>query len=112
MEGRQPNRRGESLTPQQKRVFVAVCTLLLVLVAAVSTWGVTDPGSYGKSRHGCVNVTEPSSTGGAILHDCGAAARALCRRAFARHDRLSLLARPQCRLAGLAPGGVKDSQDR
>jgi hypothetical protein len=103
MEGRQPNRRGESLTPRQKRAFAAVCTALLVVVAAVSIWGVSDPGSYGKSAHGCVNVTAPSSTGGAILHACGPAARTLCRRAFAQHDRMSLLARPQCRQVGLAP---------
>jgi hypothetical protein len=103
MEGRQPNRRGESLTPKQKRVFGVMCAVLFVLVAAASIWGVTDPGSYGQSRNGCVNVTEPSSTGGAMLHECGAAARMLCRNAFAHHDRLSLLARPQCRQAGMAP---------
>ena len=94
MEGRQPNRRGVSDSPRQKRVFIAVCAVLFVLVAGASIWGVTDPGSYGRSQHGCVNVTEPSSTGGAILHECGGAARSLCRTAFARHDRLSLLARP------------------
>jgi hypothetical protein len=105
MQGRQPNRRGESLTPRQKRVLIVVCAVLFVLVAGASVWGVTDPGDYGRSKHGCVNVTEPSSTGGAILHQCGAGARTLCRNAFAHHDRLSLLARPQCRQAGLAPGG-------
>jgi hypothetical protein len=45
----------------------------------------------------------PSSTGGALLHDCGAAARAMCRNAFANTGKLSLLTRPQCRLAGLGP---------
>lgn len=104
VQGRQPNRRGESLTPRQKRVFIAVCAVLFVLAAGASIWGVTDPGSYGRSQHGCVNVTEPSSTGGAILHQCGDAARTLCRGAFAHQDRLSLLARPHCRQAGLAPG--------
>ena len=62
--------------------------------------------AYGRSRNGCVNVTEASSTGGAILHECGAAARSLCRRAFAHTDRVSLLARPECRKAGLAPAGA------
>lgn len=102
MEGRLPNRRGESLTRRQTRVLWAVCAVLAVLVAAVTVWGATNPGRYGRSVHGCVNVTEPSSTGGAILHECGGAAAALCRRSFARHDRLSLLARPACRGAGLA----------
>jgi len=105
VQGRQPNRHGESLTPRQKRAFIAVCAVLFVLVAGASIWGVTDPGSYGRSQHGCVNVTEPSTTGGAVLHECGDAARTLCRGAFAHGDRLSLLARPQCRQAGLAPGG-------
>jgi len=105
MEGRQPNRAGESLTPRQKRVFVAVAAALVVILGGVSVWAATDPGSYGRSRHGCVNVTVPSTTGGALLHSCGAAARALCDRAFAHHDKISLLARSQCRQAGYAPAG-------
>jgi hypothetical protein len=105
MEGRQPNRLGESLTPRQKRVFAVVAAVLAVIIGGVSAWAATDPGSYGRSRHGCVNVVGPSTTGGAILHQCGGAARAMCRRAFARHDRISLLARPQCRQAGYTPSG-------
>jgi hypothetical protein len=103
MHGRQPNRLGESLTPRQKRVFAVVCAALVVLIGGVSVWAATDPGSYGRSAHGCVNVVLPSSTGGGILHSCGTAARTQCRTAFARHDRVALLTRPQCRLAGLAP---------
>jgi hypothetical protein len=101
MQGRQPNRMGESLTPRQARMFAVVGVVLLVLAAGIGVWAATDPGSYGKSRAGCVNVTVPSSTGGAILHRCGAGARALCRDAFARHDRLALLTRAQCKLAGI-----------
>ncbi len=104
MIGRQPNPRGESLTPRQKRVFVIVGCVVIILVASVSAWAATSPGSYDRSAHGCVNVVEPSSTGGAILHECGAAARALCRSAFQHTSRLDLLTRPQCRLAGLGPG--------
>jgi hypothetical protein len=104
MRGRQPNPRGESLTPRQKRVFVIVGCVVVILVASVSAWAATSPGSYDRSAHGCVNVVEPSSTGGAILHECGAAARALCRSAFQHTSRLDLLTRPQCRLAGLGPG--------
>jgi len=103
MEGRQPNRTGESLTSRQKRIFAVAGAALLVLLGGVGVWAATDPGSYGRSGNGCVNVTVPSTTGGAILHDCGAAAQALCERAFAHHDRIALLARPQCRLAGYAP---------
>ena len=67
-------------------------TALVVLLGGVGVWAATDPGSYGRSGNGCVNVTVPSTTGGAILHDCGAAAQALCERAFAHHDRIALLA--------------------
>lgn len=103
MRGRQPNPRGESLTPRQKRVFAIVGGLVVVLVACLGAWAVLGPDSYGRSGHGCVNVVEPSSTGGAVLHQCGDAARAMCRNAFAQHSKLDLLTRPQCRLAGLAP---------
>jgi hypothetical protein len=105
MKGRQPNPLGESLTARQKRVFWVVGVILVMLMAGVSAWAVTDNGSYGRSGHGCINVTVASTTGGAILHDCGAAAGSLCRRAFSHHDRMSLLARPQCRLAGFGPDG-------
>ena len=106
MRGRQPNPRGESLTPRQKRVFAIVAGLLIVLVAGVGAWAARSPGSYGRSSHGCINVVTPSSTGGAVLHQCGDAARAICRSAFAHHARLDLLTRPQCRLAGLGPPGT------
>ena len=103
MRGRQPNPRGESLTPRQKRVFAIVGGLVVILVAGIGAWAVLGPDSYGRSSDGCVNVVEPSSTGGAVLHQCGDAARVMCRNAFARHSKLDLLTRPQCRLAGLGP---------
>lgn len=103
MRGRQPNPLGESLTPRQKRVLALAGGLLVVLAAGLGVWAAVSPGSYGRSSHGCVNVVEPSSTGGAVLHQCGGAARSLCRTAFAHHSRLDLLIRPQCRLAGLGP---------
>lgn len=99
--GRQPNPRGESLTRQQKRVFLIVAGVALVLIAAFGVWAAVSPGSYGRSANGCVNVVAPSSTGGSVLHECGAAARSMCRSAFARTTRLAMLTRPQCRLAGL-----------
>ncbi len=105
MRGRQPNPHGESLTPRQKRVFAIVAGLLIILAAGVSAWAATSPGSYDRSSNGCVTVVEPSSTGGAVLHQCGTAARALCRSAFTHQGPLTRLTRPQCRLAGLAPSG-------
>ena len=105
MNGRQPNPRGESLTARQKRVFSIVGGLLIVLVAGLGAWAALSSGSYGRSANGCVNVVEPSSMGGAVLHACGSKAQALCRHAFTHQSRLDLLIRPQCRLAGLAPPG-------
>ncbi len=105
MRGRQPNPRGESLTPRQKRVFAIVGGVVVLLVACLGAWAALGPDRYGQSSHGCVTVVEPSSTGGGVLHQCGDAARAMCRSAFAHHSKLDLLTRPQCRLAGLAPPG-------
>jgi hypothetical protein len=76
--------------------------IVAVVFAGIIAWAAINPGSYGRSRAGCVTVTVPSSTGGAELHACGAGARRMCSNAFSRSDRISLLARPQCRLAGLA----------
>jgi hypothetical protein len=102
--GRDPNPLGESLTRRQKRVFAVLGAVLLVVLAGIGVWSLSDPGSYGRSRDGCVNVTMPSSTGGGQIHACGAKARTMCRDAFAHHDRLAMLTRTQCRLAGLGPG--------
>jgi hypothetical protein len=80
-----------------------VCVVLIVLLGGIGAWAATSSGSYGGPGHGCVTVTVPSSTGGGLLHECGAAARALCRKAFTEHTRLAAYARPPCRLAGLGP---------
>lgn len=90
--------------PRPRRGRLAAAGVLTVaVVGGVAVWGVTHPGAYGRSHDGCVTVTVPSSTGGALEHGCGATARAMCRTAFAGHDRLALATRPQCRLAGLGP---------
>ena len=101
MEGRQPNRQQESLTPRQKRIFAAVAAVLLLIFGAVAAWAATNPGSYGRSRNGCVTVVVPSSTGGGLIHECGDAARVLCRHAYREHTELARLTRPQCAQAGL-----------
>ncbi len=79
-----------------------VAAILLVL-AAVAVWAAVRPGSYGISRAGCITVTIPGSTGGQLIHQCGAPARASCRHAYAGTDKASMLTRPQCRLAGISP---------
>jgi hypothetical protein len=91
------------LSPRQKRVFAIVGVLLVLILAGLGTWGALGSDSYSSSGHGCVDVTVPSSTGGATLHYCGAAARSFCQESFRSQDQISLRARPQCVLAGLAP---------
>jgi hypothetical protein len=95
--------RPEALTRRDKRGLAIVGGLVLAVSALVGIWTVVRPGEYGPSRHGCVTVTAASSTGGALVHACGSGAEAMCRAAFTHDDKLSLLTRPQCRLAGLGP---------
>lgn len=95
--------RAQQMTGREKRVLAIGSAVLLLVLAGVGIWAAVRPGSYGSSRNGCITVTLPSTTGGALLHQCGSAARATCRRAFAATDRVSMLTRPQCRLAGLTP---------
>jgi hypothetical protein len=77
--------------------------LAVLVIAGVSAWVALASDSYSSSGHGCVNVTVASSTGGSTLHYCGAAARSFCQTSFRSEDQISLRARPQCVLAGLAP---------
>jgi hypothetical protein len=91
------------LSPRQKRAFAIVGVLIVLVVAGFATWSALAPDRYSSSGHGCVNLTLPSSTGGATLHYCGAQARSFCQASFRSQDQISLRARPQCVLAGLAP---------
>jgi hypothetical protein len=93
----------EQVTSRDKRRIAAVVAAILLLLAAVAVWAAVRPGTYGSSKDGCITVTMPSSTGGALIHQCGANARSLCKRAYAGSDKESMLTRPQCRLAGITP---------
>jgi hypothetical protein len=93
----------EQMTGRDRRIVIVAVVALLAVLAAVGIWAAVRPGSYGSSRAGCITVTMPSTTGGALIHECGGSARATCTRAFAGHDKISMLTRPQCRQAGLAP---------
>lgn len=90
----------EPVRGDKRRLVVIALAVVLVFVGAAA-WSVARPGAYGQSRAGCVTVTIPSTTGGALLHKCGAGARTWCQSAFRHHDRLSMMIRPQCRKAGL-----------
>jgi hypothetical protein len=89
------------LNRRQKRVLAVAGALLIAVIAGVSAWAVIHPGSYDRSRAGCVSVNLPSSTGGAVAHACGTAARAMCHNADGRHDQNALAIQRQCRLAGI-----------
>jgi hypothetical protein len=95
------------LSPQRKRVLAGAGIVLVLGLGGVGAWAAVSSDSYAGSSAGCVNVTVPSSMGGATLHYCGSAARSFCQSAFTSGlpEQVAVLARPQCRLAGLAPAG-------
>ncbi len=99
--------RPEPLTRRDRRGIAAVGAVLVAGLGGLGIWAAVSPGGYGQSRDGCVTVSAASSTGGALLHACGPQAVAMCRNAFAHDDKLSLLTRPQCRLAGLGPAPAR-----
>jgi hypothetical protein len=92
-------RLAQPLTSVQKRVVALVAAAIL----AGATWAVVSPSSTPASRSGCVSVVVASSTGGGLLQNCGAAARAWCRSELGRSDALAQLVLAQCRRAGLQP---------
>jgi predicted small integral membrane protein len=91
----------EPVTSRDKRKIAAAVAAIALVLAAIAVWAAVRPGTYGSSRDGCITVTMPSSTGGALIHQCGASARALCKRAYAGTGKEAMLTRPQCRLAGI-----------
>ena len=95
--------KAEALSRREKRGLAVAAGVIAAGLAAVGIWAAVSPGSYGQSRDGCVTVTAASTTGGALVHECGAAAVSMCHNAFTHDDKLSLLTRPQCRLAGIDP---------
>jgi hypothetical protein len=97
------NPRAVRVSPRQKRIFTVAAVVVVVLFGGLAAWGATAHDTYGTSEHGCVSVTVPNSTGGAVLHYCGSQARTFCHASFRSGDQVSLRARPQCVLAGLSP---------
>jgi hypothetical protein len=97
---------GVKLSRRGKRILFAVIGVVVAALIGVGVWSAVGTDKYGPSANGCVNLTIPNSTGGATLHYCGSAAKSFCRSAFASGDRISLLGRPQCVLAGLTEAKV------
>jgi predicted metal-binding membrane protein len=100
---------GLRLSRRGRRVLLCVLGVAAAVAVGAGVWSAVGSDKYGPSANGCVNVTIASSTGGATLHYCGTAAKSFCRSAYAHGDRISLLARPQCALAGLGPAKVSGS---
>ena len=98
-----PFRPPSPLTPGRRRLLAAAGGVVVVGLAATLVWAQTHPGEYGPSGNGCVNVLEPSSMGGGVIHRCGDEARTWCRAEYAADDRLARLVQPECRLAGITP---------
>jgi hypothetical protein len=96
------------LSGRSRLVLLASAVIFLLGIGGVAVWAAHDPGRYSSSGEGCVTLTVPNSTGGAVLHACGDPARAMCRSAFAGTDRIAMLTRPQCDIAGLDAAVVKN----
>jgi hypothetical protein len=84
---------------------IAIGVFVGVIAAGSTAWVITDhsPDPYDRSGDGCVNVAFASSTGGALEHACGTAARDLCRAVYAQHDAHAEAVQAQCRVAGILP---------
>jgi|ERR1700734_3380528 hypothetical protein len=95
-----------TMTTRQKRSLAIAGSAIVLGLAGFGVWSAVAPDSYAGSAAGCVNLTVPSSTGGATIHYCGAQARSFCHSEFAApaNDPLAVRARPACRQAGLPPG--------
>lgn len=99
----------EPVTRRDRRKIAVIGVIVLAIFAGVGIWAAVRPGAYGASRNGCVTVNVPSTTGGALLHECGSKARTMCRNAYANQGVAVQLTRQQCRLAGITPPAASAS---
>jgi hypothetical protein len=92
-----------SMSARQKRTLAIAGSAIVLGLAGFGVWAAVAPDTYAGSGAGCVNVTVPSSTGGATIHYCGTQARSFCRDEFAAaaDDPVAERARPVCQQAGL-----------
>jgi hypothetical protein len=92
-----------TMSPRHKRVLAIAGSAIVLGLAGFGIWSAVAPDTYAGSGAGCVNVTVPSSTGGATFHYCGAQARSFCHNEFAApaNDPVAQRARPVCHQAGL-----------
>src|ERR1700743_1870732 len=93
------------LTRPQKLVMAIAGSTVLIVLIGLGVWGAFAPDSYSQSGHGCVNVTIPGTMGGGTLHHCGNSAKEFCQSSSVQgNDKIAVLSRKQCQIAGLLPG--------
>ena len=97
---------GPRLSRRGKMIVFSVLGVVLAAAVSLGIWSAVGSDQYGKSANGCVNFNIPNTMGGALIHYCGSQAVDYCRAAYASSDKLSLLGRPQCELAGLTRAKV------
>ena len=102
---------GPKLSRRGKWTAFSVLGVVASAAIGLGIWSAVGSDPYTTSANGCVSVTVPGATGGATLHYCGAQAKSFCKSAYASSDRISLLARPQCELAGLTRDKVAASAE-
>jgi hypothetical protein len=92
-----------TMSPRHKRTLAIAGSAVLLGLAGFGVWAAVAPDTYAGSAPGCVNLTVPSSTGGAAIHYCGARARSFCHAELTAPagDPIAARARPACRQAGL-----------
>ena len=87
-----------STTRREGRALIAVGAALAVLL--VVTLVLSLRGGSSATRSGCINLTVPSTMGGATLHACGREAERWCRSDGPRQEALARQLRARCRQAG------------
>jgi hypothetical protein len=92
-----------TMSARHKRTLAIVGSAVVLCLAGFGVWAAVAPDAFTGSGAGCVNLTVPSSTGGATIHYCGARARSFCHSELAASadDPIAMRARPACRQAGL-----------
>jgi hypothetical protein len=88
---------------RRRRVAIASVVIPLAVLVSIAGWVAAAQDDGNSSHEGCLTIIVASSTGGARLHACGDKARAVCRAAYTNDDKLALLSRTQCKLAGIDP---------
>ncbi|MGH9129731.1 MAG: hypothetical protein ACRDY2_12405 [Acidimicrobiales bacterium] len=92
--------------PLPRRSRIAVALVGLVLASALvfaGAWAALRPNAYAPSRDGCVNVVAAVSTGGSLMHQCGALAQQWCAAELGVDNVYAHTVEAQCRLAGIEP---------